>query len=170
MQPSLQCLRSCDIPAKNNNFYYSEFLTGDHVSRKKKVLLLLLKPAVQDQVGKRKLFINCLRNPTSTCATESWKKHNSWKQPTVDCTLEPIQRSGVKHCIGKVIPDSNFSRQERPSKLGRSTPWYFTLRWMSCGRSLSMSNSSRSRWKLDQQWWEFELTSYNILSPATWRR
>ena len=34
------------------------------------ILLLLLSPAAQAQVGKTKLFINCLRNPTSTCATE----------------------------------------------------------------------------------------------------
>ena len=39
------------------------------------------------------------------------KKHNSEKQPTVDCTLEPIQRSGVKHSVRKVITQSNLSRQ-----------------------------------------------------------
>ena len=37
------------------------------------LLLLLLKPAAQTKVGKTKLFINCLRNPTSTCATEHRK-------------------------------------------------------------------------------------------------
>ena len=62
------------------------------------LLLLLLKPAAQTQVGKTELFINCLCNPTSTCATENSRKHHSGKQPTVDCTLEPIQRSGVKKC------------------------------------------------------------------------
>ena len=41
---------------------------------------------------------------------------------------------------------------------------------MSCGRYLSISNSSRSRWNsLNRQWLEFELTLYNILSPATLR-
>ena len=50
------------------------------------------------------------------------RKHNSGKQPTVDCSLEPIHRSGVKHSVGKVIPQSNLSWQERPSKLGRSIP------------------------------------------------
>ena len=46
------------------------------------LLLLLLKPAAQAQVGKTKLFINCFRNPTSTCTTENWKKtiqgRNQW--------------------------------------------------------------------------------------------
>ena len=120
--------------------------------------LLLLKPAAQAQVGKIKLFINCFRNPTSTCETKNWRKHNSGKQPTVDCTLELIQLSGVKHRVGKVILHSNLGRQERPSKLGRSTPWYFKLQWMSCGRSSDMSNSNRSR-----STWEYVLYEYLLL-------
>ena len=35
------------------------------------LLLLLLKPAAHAQVGKTKLFVNCFRNPTSTCATKN---------------------------------------------------------------------------------------------------
>ena len=50
------------------------------------------------------------------------RKHNSGKQPAVDCTLEPIQRSGIKHSVRKVIPHSNLTRHERPSKLGPSIP------------------------------------------------
>ena len=34
-------------------------------------VLLLLKPAAQAQVGNTKLFINCFRNPTRTCAAEN---------------------------------------------------------------------------------------------------
>ena len=90
--------------------------------------------------GKTKLFINCFRNPTSTCATENWRKPNLGKQPTVDCIVEPIQRSGVKHCVGKFIPHSNLCSHE--------TPWYFKLQWICCDRSSGMSNSSRSRLKL----------------------
>ena len=55
------------------------------------------------QVGETMLFINSFRNPTSTCATENERKHNSGKQPTVDFTLEPIQHSGVKHSVGNII-------------------------------------------------------------------
>ena len=65
------------------------------------VLLLLLKPAAHARERKTKLFINCFRHPIRTCATETWRKHNSRKQPTVDCTLEPIQPSSVKHSVGK---------------------------------------------------------------------
>ena len=74
-------------------------------------LLLLLKPAAQALVRKTMLLLNCFHNATSTCATENWRKHNSGKQPTVDCILEPIEPSGVKHSVGKVIPQSNLSRE-----------------------------------------------------------
>ena len=53
------------------------------------ILVLLLKPVVGAKVGKTKLFINCFRNPTSTCATENCKKHNSGNQPTVEYSLTP---------------------------------------------------------------------------------
>ena len=68
------------------------------------LLLLLLKPAAEAQVGKTRQFLNCFLNPTSTWATENWRKHNSGKQPSVDCTPKPIQRSGVKTSDGKAIP------------------------------------------------------------------
>ena len=45
-------------------------------------VLLLLKQAEQAQVKKTPLCLNCFRNPTSTCATGSWRKHNSVKKPT----------------------------------------------------------------------------------------
>ena len=32
-------------------------------------------------------YINCFYNPTSTCAKEKWRKHNSGKQILVDCNL-----------------------------------------------------------------------------------
>ena len=35
---------------------------------------------------------------------------------------EPIQRSGIKHSVGKVIPHSNLGRQEAPCEFGHSTP------------------------------------------------
>ena len=77
------------------------------------LLLLLLKPAVQAQVEKTKVFKNSFCNSTSTCTTVP--QHNSGKPPMVDCTLEPIQCSGVKHSVGKVISQSNLSWQERPA-------------------------------------------------------
>ena len=66
-------------------------------------------------------------------------------------TLEPVQPFGIKHSVMKLFPHSNLGRQETPCKLGRSTPRYFKLLWMSCGRCSEMSNSSRSRWKLAEQ-------------------
>ena len=53
------------------------------------IIIIIIKTNSTAQVGKTKLFINCLRNPTSTCSTENWKP-NSGKQPTIDCFLKPI--------------------------------------------------------------------------------
>ena len=91
------------------------------------IILLLLKPTSQAQVGKTK-FIDFFHNPTSTCATEKWRKHNSGKQQSVDCTLEPIQR---------------FTCYPHTCHL--------KLQWMSCDRSSRMSNSGTSRWKLTEE-------------------
>ena len=71
----------------------------------------------QAQEGKTKLFINCFRNPTSTCATEIWRKHNSGKQPTVDCTLEPIHRAGVKHSVGRSFHIRTWAGRKGPANL-----------------------------------------------------
>ena len=61
--------------------------------------------------------------------------------------LKPLHRSGVKHIVGKVITHSNLGQQKTPCKLWRSTPWYFKLQWMSCGRSSYVSKSIHS-WSL----------------------
>ena len=88
-----------------------------------------------------------------------------WKAQLVETTngwlLDPKahQRTGVKHTVWKVIPHTSMGREETPCKLGRSTPWYFELKWMSCDRS-----------SLNKQWFEFELALYNIHSAATWRK
>ena len=52
-------------------------------------LLLLFKPAAQAQVGKTKLFINCLRNPTNTCATEKLKKQTHGSNQRLTALLTP---------------------------------------------------------------------------------
>ena len=54
------------------------------------ILLLLLKPAAQAQVGITKSFVNCFRNPASTCATGNWKTPLR-EASTVDCSLNSIQ-------------------------------------------------------------------------------
>ena len=106
---------------------------------------IIIKTSGTGPSGKRSF-----RNPTSTRATKNWLKHIWMKQPTVDCTIQPIQHSGDTHSLGKVIPHSNLSRQK--------TSWYFKLVWMSCGYF-----EPGSRWKLDEQWFEFELTLYNYI-------
>ena len=68
-----------------------------------------------------------------------------------DWSLKPIERSDVKHSVGKVIAHTSLGRQETPCKLGRSIPWCFKLWWMSCCHSLSLSNSDRSRWMITEQ-------------------
>ena len=80
-------------------------------------IIIIIKTSSTGTSGKTKLFINCFRNPTSTCATENWRKHYSGKQPTVDWYFEPIQRSGVKHRAKKVIPHSSMGWPETSCKL-----------------------------------------------------
>ena len=90
------------------------------------ILLLFLKLAPPASVSKTKSFINCFRNPSSTCATENWK-HNSGKQRTINCFLKPIYRSGVKLSAGKVIPHTNLGRQETPCPLTVPIPHQVSL-------------------------------------------
>ena len=90
---------------------------------------------------------------------------------TVDCTLEFIQCSSIKHSVGKVILHSSLGQQEIPCKLGCSTPWYFKLPGVSCGHSSGCRTLVEADESLlNRQWFEFELTLYNILSPVTVRR
>ena len=70
-------------------------------------------------------------------------EENTTEGRTIDCILETIQRSGVKHSVGKVITHSNLSRQERPSKLGHFTPWYFKLKKEKDWIIRAHSNSNR---------------------------
>ena len=115
------------------------------------LLLLLLKTAAQAKVGKTILFIICFRNPTSTCSSEYWRKHNSEKHPKVDFSLKPIQGSGVKYSVEKDIQHSKLGRQETPCKIRRTAPWFLKLQWLSCGRCSGMPNSGSSRRKLVEQ-------------------
>ena len=132
------------------------------------IIIIVIKTSRLEQV----VFINCFRNPTSTCATENWRKPNSGKQPVVDCTLEPIQRSDVERSVGKVIKQSNLGRQERPCKLWHSTPWYFKLQWPQLGiLNLIFRIFSTSRWKLAEQTViRFRIKFVQHTSRATRRR
>ena len=62
------------------------------------LLSLLLKPAAQVQVEK-KIVYKLLLQLHNHLRYIKLKKHNSGKQPTVDCPLKTIQRSGVKHSV-----------------------------------------------------------------------
>ena len=53
-------------------------------------LLLLLKPAAHAQVGKNKINYKLLLQPHKHLRQGKTEKHNSGKQPTIDCFLKPI--------------------------------------------------------------------------------
>ena len=53
-------------------------------------LLLSLKSELQTQLRK-KLFTNCIRNPTSICATESWTKHNLGSNQRLIAPINPFK-------------------------------------------------------------------------------
>ena len=69
---------------------------------------------------------------------ENWRKHNSGKQPTVDCTLERTQ------------PTFQCQTQRM---------WNDLCRTLVCRTPVEAGGSS-----LNRQWLEFELTLYNILA------
>ena len=136
-------------------------------------IIIIIRTSSTGPSGKNRIVkINFFRNPTSTSAKKNWRNHNWGKQPTVDCTLEFIQSSCVKYSVGKVVPHSNLSRQERPSKLGRYTHWYIKLQWMSNIPAVLVywTPVEADGSSLNRQWLEFELTLYSILNPATRRR
>ena len=73
-------------------------------------------------MGKKQIVYKLLTQQQKHLRDGKQKKTNLVKQPTIDCVLIPIYRSGVKHSVGKVIPLMSLGRQEKPRKLGRSTP------------------------------------------------
>ena len=132
------------------------------------IIIIIIKTRSTGPCGKNEVVSKLLRQPNKHLRHRKLKKTQlNNKQPTDDCTLERIHHFGVRHRVEKDIPHSNLSRQERPSKLRHSTPWYFKLQWMSCGRSLDVSNSSTlveaDGSSVNRQRLESELTLCNIL-------
>ena len=73
------------------------------------IIIIITKTSSTGPSLKNKVVYKCFRNHTSTCTTENRTKHNSGKKPTINCTLEPSQRSSIKHSVGKVIPQLNWA-------------------------------------------------------------
>ena len=86
------------------------------------IIIIIIKTSGASPSGKTKLFINCIRNPTSTRATENWNKQNSEKQPMIDYFLKPIQHTAANQSVGKVIPHTNLRRQGTSCKFACSNP------------------------------------------------
>ena len=82
------------------------------------IIIIIIKTSCTDPRGKNKVVYKLLSQPYMHLRRGK-RKHNPGKQSTVDCILEPIQRSGVKHSVKKFIPHSNLNRQERPSKFSK---------------------------------------------------
>ena len=76
------------------------------------IIIIIIKSSSTGQVGKIESFV-MISQPHEYLLLGTLKKHDSG-QPTVDCTLKPILRSGVKH---SVIPHKNLRGQETPGKL-----------------------------------------------------
>ena len=65
------CIICSDLSDHCPTFLFQQVANVDKTIKYSfRLLLLLLKPAAQAQVLKTKLFIHCLQNPTSNCATE----------------------------------------------------------------------------------------------------
>ena len=85
------------------------------------IIIIIIKTSSTGPSGKNKIVYKLLSQPHKHLRHRKLKRHYSGKLPTVDCTLEQILRSGVKHSVGKVFPHSNLRGQEKPNKFGRST-------------------------------------------------
>ena len=85
-------------------------------------IIIIIKTCSTGSSGKNKVVYKLLSQPHKQIGHGKLKKTHLREAPAVDCTLEPIQRSGIKHSVGKVIPHSNLGRQETPCKSVSSTP------------------------------------------------
>ena len=120
-------------------------------------------------MGKTKLFINCFRNPTSTCATKNWRKHNSGKQ------LHPWNHPAFRCQTQYGECDSTFEPEPagKTKQIGTfntfilQTPMEELRPQLKLVEPYLVETDGRS---LNREWLEFELTLYNILCPATRRR
>ena len=136
------------------------------------LLSLLLKSAAKAREGKNRVVSKFLSQPHKH-PTENWWKHNSGKQLTVDCTVEPIQRSGANHSVGKVIHIRTWAgRKYLPNWIvlhldtSNSNGWApVAVRVGNVELLVEEDGSS-----LNRQWLEFALTLCNINSPAARRR
>ena len=165
---TLHCLKNCYVKLMKPNEFRFFLLRSLGLPG----LFIIIKTSSTDPSGKNKVVYKLLSQPHKHLrhgklkkaqlreATNGWLHPWTAPVPVFDCT-----RSGVKHSVGKVIPQSNQSRQERPSILGRSTPSYFNSSgWAAaaarvCRTLVEADGSSQNR-----QWLEFELTLYNIQS------
>ena len=81
------------------------------------LIIIIIKTSRAGPSGKNKVVYKLFPIPQAPAPRKSEETTtHARKQTTVACTLEPIQRSGVKQSVRKVIPHSNLSRQEIPSK------------------------------------------------------
>ena len=121
------------------------------------ILIIIIKASVSGPSGQNKTVYKFLQQPNKHLRKGKVKRHNSMKQPTVNCSLKPLQRTA--RCQTQCIRTTNLQTHTNlivPAgkpfcKLGRSPPCYSELHLMSCGRSSGISNSGRNRWKLTKQ-------------------
>ena len=106
--------------------YYMQHLWRHILQCAHYIVIIIIKTCNTGPSGKTKLFINSYATPQAPAPRKNWKT-NSGMQPTIYCSFKPIYRFGIKHSVRKVIPHRGLGRQETPSKLGRSSPWYFKL-------------------------------------------
>ena len=83
------------------------------------IIIIIIKTSSIGPSRKHKAVYNSFRNPTRTCITEKENATQGSDQPlTAQLNLSSVP---VSNSVG-VIPHSNLSWQERPSKSGRFTP------------------------------------------------
>ena len=75
------------------------------------IILIIIKTISTGPSWKKNRLEIAFATPQAP-APRKIEKHNWRKQPTIDCPLKPIQRSGVKHSVRNVIPHTRLGQQE----------------------------------------------------------
>ena len=100
----------------------------------------------------------CFRSPPSTCATKTEENTTQESNQRLTAPLNPSSVPVSNTVLEGHFIHLNLSWQERPSKLGRSTPRYFKLQWISCAAArvcwtlVEADGSSLSVCRTDSDW------------------
>ena len=132
--------------------------------------LLLLKTAVQAQVGKIKLYINFY----ATLQAPAKRKTEKQTKGSYQRLTAPLNPSNIP--LSNIVQGRSFHTRVWAGRKHRANCYVLHIDTSnSNGRVAAAARVCRTLTEADgsslnKQWFEFELTLYNIHSATTWRR